>query len=355
MPSTTLLDTERHRVIVGEAVEALPDELDRLDREHALVVTSATLLRETPLAHRVADVLGERVAADAATIRGHTPEEDVDAAVQAAEKSYADVVVSLGGGGAVDGGKHVRWRVTDELEEPDELVHVAIPTTLSGAEFTHLAGITVDGTKTGVADMDLIPEAALLDPSAQDHTPRDLWAWTGVRGLDTGIEGYLQADDEDVARRCLASVEHLAEALPPSVRDAADHEAARACYEASWESSIGNLEADAARGPSHVLGKALGAPYGIQHGLTSAITLPMVLEWWATEKPERTADVSEALGGPAEPEAAANRLRGWLDELGVERPPLRDLGVPREALDEVEEDLLGPVAPELLDRLEELW
>lgn len=355
MPSPTLLDSDPQRVLLGDALEALPDEVDRLGREHAIVVTSRTLLEETPLAHRVADLLGERMAADAAPVRGHTPEEDVDAAVEAAEKGYADVVVSLGGGGAIDGAKHVRWRITDHLEEPDEMAHVAVPTTLSGAEFTHLAGITVDGTKTGVADVGLIPEAALLDPDAQDHTPRRLWAWTGVRCLDTGVEGYLQAADEDVAERCLASVEGIVEALPPSAADAGDREAARACYEASWESSIGNLEADAARGPSHVLGKALGAPYGIQHGLTSALTLPMTLEWWAKEEPDRTADVAEALGGAADPGQAAPALRAWLDDLGVDRPPLRDLGVPREALDEVEEDLLGPVPEELLDRLGELW
>ncbi len=354
MTPDTLPD-ETQRILLGAgALQELPDAVEDLGASRIQLLASRSLARETPLVEEVRKLLGDALAPEVATIRGHTPEEDVEAAVEAAREQEADGLVTLGGGAVVDGGKHVVWRLTDELEE-DPLPHVAVPTTLSGAEFTHLAGITVDDVKTGVAHMDLIPQAALLDPAVAEHTPRELWAWTGVRAVDTAIEGFLQADKVPVATRCLEGLELLVKHLPRSVEDAGDHDAAARCFEGGWRASIGTMEADAARGPSHVLGKALGATYDIQHGLTSALTLPLVLDWWASRDPDGVEQVAQVFQPGAPASEVEGVLKDWLDELGIQRPPLRELGVPEKAVEEIEENLLGPVDESLLQRVSELW
>lgn len=349
------LPSALQRVRLGAgALRHLPVELDRLEATCVLLLASRSLARDTDLVAQVRELLGHRLLPEVPTIRGHTPAEDVAAAEAAARFSGADALVSLGGGAVVDAAKHVVWRLSRELEEPP-VAHVAVPTTLSGAEFTHLAGITVDGVKTGVGAMALVPDAALLDPAVASKTPRRLWAWTGVRAVDTAIEGHLQARDAEVATRCRKGLGLLVENLPASARDAEDLDAAARSFEGGWLASIGTLEADAARGPSHVLGKSLGATYGIQHGLTSALTLPLVLDWWASRDPEGVARVAGAFEPGASASDAAGLLEAWLDELGIERPRLRDLGVPREALDEIQGKLLGPVDGTLLERVAELW
>jgi alcohol dehydrogenase class IV len=79
---------------------------------------------------------------------------------------------------------------------PGELVpHIAVPTTLSGAEHTALAGVTdqhthVKGTYTAPA---LVPRAIVLDPLVTRGTPDWLWAASGMRAVDHAVEGLLSS------------------------------------------------------------------------------------------------------------------------------------------------------------------
>src|SRR3712207_9411205 len=53
---------------------------------------------------------------------------------------------------------------------------VAIPTTLSGAEWAHLVGVTDEaaGKKSGFADENAVPRVVILDPEATLFTPEKL-------------------------------------------------------------------------------------------------------------------------------------------------------------------------------------
>jgi alcohol dehydrogenase class IV len=64
---------------------------------------------------------------------------------------------------------------------------VAIPTTLSGGEFTQICGVTNTDVspprKEGFVHALLRPTHVLLDPSLTVHTPEWLFLSTGVRAV----------------------------------------------------------------------------------------------------------------------------------------------------------------------------
>src|SRR5205085_5995992 len=112
-------------------------------------------LRET-----LRQMLGGRFAGLVTGIRAHTPREDVIAAAAQAREAHADLILTLGGGSVTDGGKMVALALAGDAREVQafdalrpgqaglEKIQalpvrtVAIPTTLSGGEFTPIAGCT---------------------------------------------------------------------------------------------------------------------------------------------------------------------------------------------------------------------
>jgi alcohol dehydrogenase class IV len=252
----------------------------------------------------------------------------VQEAAASARDARADAIVTIGGGSVQDAGKFVRFQLSNMLSvEP--ILQFAIPTTLSGAEFTYLAGWTVVGPdgkpeKKGIADERLVPGVVLMDPEACRYTPRWLWASAGIRAVDHACEGITsRTAGREVEERCLTALRLLKESLPKSTADAADLSAAEACLRASHEASAGVNWGGAGAGLSHKLGKALGATWNIPHGVTSAITLPAVLAAEHQVQPERTKLIADALGA----RTAADGARDLIDACEVEHKPLSEYGV----------------------------
>jgi maleylacetate reductase len=67
---------------------------------------------------------------------------------------------------------------------------VAIPTTLSAAEFTAFAGVTDVSrrAKEGYGHPLLAPRAVVLDPAMTLSTPPQLWFSTGMKAVDHAVE-----------------------------------------------------------------------------------------------------------------------------------------------------------------------
>lgn len=300
------------------------------DAARALVVASESVATTTSVVKDVEAALGERLALTHVGIGQHAPHASIEAATAAAQRAGADLLVSIGGGSVIDATKFVAHALSDGFSRPLP-THVAIPTTLAGAEFTFLAGQTTeeDGkpTKTGMADPRIVPDVALLDPEACAPTPRWLWAATGIRALDHAVEGITseRATPESDAR-CLTAIHAFKEHLPRSSADGADLEAAQACLEAGHAASAGINLAGSGAGLSHKLGKAIGATWEVPHGVTSAMTLPAVLELEATRQPDRVALVAEALGT----DDAARGVRDLVAACGLETRPLSAYGITKD-------------------------
>lgn len=320
----TFLPTKRVHFGAG-SLEQLREEARSYDR--AFVVTGRTLHEETGLIRRVEALLGEKHAGTFAGMGQHTPKSAVEAAAGAAEMAAADLLVSVGGGSVVDGTK----AVARQLGYPAQ---VAVPTTLSAAEWAHRVGVTDEakGRKSGFADPKAVPAVVVLDPEATVFTPERLWLSTGIRALDHAVEGVLYGGEHPVTDVTgLEGMRRLSEYLPRSKKDPDDLEARSELQVAAWLSYFGPLNTP--MGLSHSLGRRLGASYGVPHGVTSCITLAPSLGVMREKIPEaRWSRLEEALGGdPAEEVAGLVRRLGLPDRL-------RDVGVPAGDLEEIADE-----------------
>jgi alcohol dehydrogenase class IV len=174
-------------------------------------------------------------------------------------------------------------------------VHLALPTTLSGAEFTATAGITeaATGQKRSVFDRRAAPRVVILDPEITVATPQRLWLASGIRAVDHAVETVLSpVQDELCTYLALEALRRLRLALPQCQREPADLSARHRAQVAAWWAALGL--ASVPMGPSHSLGRLLGAPFGVPHGITSCVLLPAVLEEIASAEPSRMAPLVSA-------------------------------------------------------------
>ena len=318
----TFLPTERVHFGVG-SLHQLQEEVRSKNR--AFLITGRSLYERTDLIRRIEALLGEKHAGTFAGMSEHTPGSAVERAARGARSS--DLLVSVGGGSVIDGTK----AVARELGYPAQ---VAVPTTLSGAEWAHRVGVTDEaaGRKGGFADPRAVPAVVILDPEATIFTPEKLWLSTGIRALDHAVEGFLFGGEHPVtdvtglegARRLLAH-------LPRSRKVPEDVEVRLELQIAAWLSYFGPFNTP--MGLSHALGRRIGASYGVPHGYTSCVILAPSLKtvrYGVHEHRWRT--LEEALGGdPAE------RVSGLV--AGLDLPDrLRDVGVPEDDLEGIARD-----------------
>jgi len=330
----TFLPTSRVHFGTG-SVEKIEEEARPFDR--AFVVTGRTLYEETDLVRRVEDMLGERHAGTYAGMGQHTPGSAVEKA--AGEARGVDLLVSVGGGSVIDGTK----AVARELDYP---VHVAVPSTLSGAEWAHLVGVTDEeaGRKSGFADPRVVPPIVILDAEATLYTPEKLWLSTGIRALDHAIEGFLAQGEhpiEDVMG--FEGAKRLVAYLPRSKETPEDVEVRHELQLASWMAYFGPLNTP--MGLSHNLGRRIGASYDVPHGYTSCVTLAPTLEVVGGRVPhDRWEQLTNSLGG--EP---AQRVAALVKELELPNT-LRDVGVPESDIEEIAQEF-GDLAEDALEIL----
>jgi alcohol dehydrogenase len=270
--------------------------------------------------------LGERLVGQYAGISAHAPASQVAAAAAAAREVEPDLLISFGGGSAIDATKIVAFILATGFDpmEPDAqarsrriavdtsgvLPHVAIPTTLSAAEFSGTAGYSAYGTreKGGPSTAALLPAAVFLDAALAVHTPLDLWLSTGIRAVDHAVEGILSRECSAFSETlALNALQRLRLGLPAVAENPRDVETRTQCQLGAWFAMI--LPVPSARCLCHVLGKRLGSVHGIPHGVTSCLLLPHVMRYLAPGTAAKQARIAAALGvdtrGLADERAAA--------------------------------------------------
>jgi maleylacetate reductase len=324
----------------GSAVAA---EVLSLGVRRIFVLGGTTLARMSGLERQVQAALGDKLAGFATGIRDHAPREDVIAVAERARTSKADFVVAIGGGSVIDAAKIICLCLATDIRDADTLGAfvasrhpslprdfavrmAAVPTTLSGAEFTQFGGATDTRrrVKEAYAHPCMVPRFVVLDPAITVHTPRRLWLSTGIRAVDHSVESICSLSGNPLSD---ATAIHALKLLSPSLGRtgvAPDDLQARAVgMNGAWLSTIG-LQSGVPMGASHGIGHALGGTAGVPHGETSCVMLPHVLRWNLPVNADKQALVSAALGSPM---VAASDLIGELVSR-LELPTrLRDVGV----------------------------
>ena len=147
--------TRLETVVFGVGkVEALGWELSRRGAKRALIVTGKTL-GQSKLADQVKSAAGNALAGVFTGAAQHVPSQTVTELVAEARRVGADAMVSFGGGSPIDTVKNAAWQLmggragsrtidfseaTADKAGGGDILHVAIPTTLSAGEFTPAGG-----------------------------------------------------------------------------------------------------------------------------------------------------------------------------------------------------------------------
>jgi maleylacetate reductase len=293
----------QEQVIYGRPVREALAELAKAFSVGRLMITStASLAGEGGLARALAADLGDACVGLFAGVSAHSPREGVIAGAREARRLGADLLVAVGGGSVIDATKVMQLAVWAGVDTPEALGPfragsgpdrvdvaaltvgvrmVAVPTTLSAAEFTPFAGVTdvARHSKEGYAHPLLVPRAVILDPAMTRATPPWLWASTGMKAVDHAVEQLCNPDRSPYADALAeAGLKALARALPASHASPADLELRLDCQIGMWLAMSG-AASGRGLGASHAIGHTLGGTYGVPHGLTSAVALPAVLRW----------------------------------------------------------------------------
>lgn len=338
--------TRLERVIYGPGkIQELGAELERRGLSRALVVTT---LAGLPILDKVIAAVGSRCAGVFGGIVQHVPRGTVNALETEIERVNADCLVSFGGGSPIDSAKVAMFGLLDKRE----LVHIAVPTTLSAAEYTYAGGVTDESTrvKGGVYDPRVAPRTVICDPLLTLDTPDWLWVSTGMRALDHAIECAYAIRHQPISDALASkSISMLREHLPGSIRAQGDERVAHRghCFMASWFSIFGAM--NTRFGLSHLLGHQIGPRWNVPHGVTSCITLPHAMRFMAELAPQRFGPVAEGFGIPFDPAnpkpaalACADKAEEFIAQFDLPRT-LKAAGVPHDELDEI----AGPIAHEL--------
>jgi len=367
---------EMEEVLFGShAAEAIVEVARRFDARRVFLMVSGTLNRETDEIERVRSALGERCAGTFDQMPPHTPRRAVIAAAEQAREARADLIATIGGGSITDGAKAVQLclandvRTTEALDgyrpvkgpdglmgpppcRPPAIRQISVPTTLSGGEFSAIAGVTDEGRKVKELFRHplIIPRAVMLDPAVTVHTPEWLWLSTGIRALDHCVEGICSARANAFAdAQALHGLRLLARGLPRVKSDPADVQARLDCQIGAWL-SMGPLANGVPMGASHGIGYVLGAAFDIPHGHTSCIMLPAVMRWNKPVNADRQALVVEAMGHPSED--AGDVLDAFIASLDMPRS-LSAVKVGPESFGRIAEQAMGtpwvPLNPRRID------
>lgn len=386
--SFTFNNPRVERVVSGQgSLGKLAEEVERLGGTRALVLISPSVAR-TFLLGKVIASLGAKCAAVFDQVKPHSPTDSIEQAVAMARDSRIDVLVSVGGGSAIDTGKGVaallaeggslprfgvRFTPPNKKEVPlmpaPKIPHIAIPTTLSGGEYSYSAGITEGGKKFIVADPKLAPKTVLLDPEAAATAPGRLLAASGMNSLAHCVEAVYSTETQPLTvAYCLTGVGLLARYLPSAVANSSDLEALSSVQVAACLSGMGVYSAWT--GIHHAIVHVIGGRYKAPHAEIHALMLPYGMRWNldVVEKDylRMAREIGIEAGSDKELAAAVPEyVYGMNQKMGLPLK-LRELGVPRDGLKQLAQDALGdysihtnpkPVhsAEQVLEVLEAAW
>lgn len=173
---------------------------------------------------------------------------------------------------------------------------VAIPTTSgTGSEVTPFAVVTdeVTGKKYPIADYELTPSMAIVDPNLVMDMPKSLTAFGGIDAVTHALEAYVSVMANEYSDgQALQALDLLVKYLPDAYELGAKAPVAREKVH-NGATIAGIAFANAFLGVCHSMAHKLGAEFHLAHGLANALLISNVIRFNATDMPTKQAAFSQ--------------------------------------------------------------
>jgi alcohol dehydrogenase len=215
----------------------------------------------------------------------------VEAGVEFAAPLKIDLIVSVGGGSAMDCAKGINFLLTNggtmldykgfgKAKKP-MLPSIGIPTTAgTGSEAQSYALIADETThmKMACGDRKAAFHVAILDPEVTVSQPRSVTAITGIDAISHAIESYVTAKRNTVAQMFAREAWKLLDAnLETVLSEPGDLPARGAMQMGAF--LAGTAIENSMLGACHACANPLTAHYGIIHGIAIGVLLPHVIRF----------------------------------------------------------------------------
>ena len=316
--------------------------LKNLSGKKAVVVVGGGSMKRFGFLDKAVDYLKE-AGMEVKLIEGVEPDPSVETVMKGAavmREFEPDWIVAMGGGSPIDAAKAM-WVFYEYPDETFENIitpfsfpelrqkakFAAIPSTSGTATEVTAFSVITDyntGIKYPLADFNITPDVAIVDPELAETMPKKLTAHTGMDAMTHAIEAYVSTlHCEYTAPLALHAIELISEYLIPSYNG--DMNARAKMHDA--QCLAGMAFSNALLGIVHSMAHKTGAAYTgdhIIHGCANAMYLPKVIKYNAKneEAAERYAQIADhiGLGGTTTTEkvdALIAELRSMNDQLDI--------------------------------------
>lgn len=292
------------------------DALKGLKGERAFVVVGGGSMKRFGFLQKTIANL-EEAGMKVEVFEGVEPDPSVTTVMRGAEKMREfnpDWIVSIGGGSPIDAAKAM-WAFYEYPDTTFEQLCIpfnfptlrtkakfcAIPSTSGTATEVTAFSVITDydkGIKYPLADFNITPDVAIVDPALAETMPPKLTAFTGMDAMTHAIEAYvstLHCDYTDPL--ALHAIKMIHETLKKSYDG--DKEARKSMHNA--QCLAGMAFSNALLGIVHSMAHKTGAAYSgghIVHGCANAMYLPKVIKYNSknAEAAKRYAEIARFIG-----------------------------------------------------------
>ena len=336
------------------ALEALKD----FEGKKAIVCVGGGSMKRNGFLDRAVNYLKE-AGMEVELFEGIEPDPSVETVMKGAavmEKFQPDWIVAMGGGSPIDAAKAmwIKYEYPEiTFEEMCKVFGIpklrkkarfcAIPSTSGTATEVTAFSIITDyqkGIKYPIADFEITPDVAIVDPDLAETMPIKLVAHTGMDAMTHAIEAYVSTlNGPFTDPLALQAIEMVLDYLPGSYK--CDMVAREQMHYA--QCLAGMAFSNALLGIVHSMAHKTGAAFStghIPHGCANAIYLPYVIKYNAKDvvAAKRYAEIARRMGlaGTSE-QALINSLVEKIDEFNVRLnipKTLKDFGINEEEFKE---------------------
>lgn len=290
------------------------DYLKQLEGKKAVLVLGGGSMKRFGFVDKVLENLKE-AGIETKLIENVEPDPSVETVMKGAElmrEFEPDWVISMGGGSPIDAAKAM-WVFYEHPEATFEQICVpfsfpklrnkakflAIPSTSGTATEVTAFSVITDyntGVKWPLADFEITPDVAVIDPALAETMPQKLTAHTGMDALTHAIEAYVgQVHQPFTDPLALEAIRLVFEYLPESYNG--DKKAREIMHYA--QCMAGMAFSNALLGIVHSMAHKTGAAFStghIPHGCANAIYLPYVIKYNAKADETRYGAIGRSLG-----------------------------------------------------------